>query len=187
MVFAFTWAWRDAAAWNDFSAGNLIGFYGGATYGTKVKITEYQSHNHLRTAAGTDTDACASPHMDSIQYVASATCQINQGGVVNVNTIAENDCVRIHFSDGSTSISTENATFYAYDGTTDATAPTNVTAYALERSDAAWTACGGSASAVSLTNQGANINHYFYVAMSVSPDTVGEKTAFAWKISLDYY
>ena len=187
MVFSFTWAWRNADSWNDFSAGNLIGFYGGATYGTKVKISEYQSHNHLRTASGTDTDACVSPHMNSIQYVAAVTGQINQGGVVNVNTIAENDCVRIHFGDGSTSVATENAVFYAYDGTTDATTPTNVTAYALEQTDITWTNCGGFGNAVSITNQNAAINHYFYVAMSASPDIVGEKTKFAWKISLDYY
>jgi hypothetical protein len=38
-----------------------------------------------------------------------------------------------------------------------------------------------------LTDQGSNITHYFYLIMTGSPDSVGEKTDFAWKISIDYF
>jgi len=192
MVFAFTWAWRNATSFVDFGAGNLIGFYGGATYGTKTRVGNYQTHNHVRTASGTDTDACASPHMDSIQYVAAATCQINQGGVVNVSTIATTDCVRITFTDGATSISTENAKFFAFDGSVDANAPTGVTCQALEQGDAAWSDSGanvnGSAAAIGLADQATPaVSKVFYVAMSATPSAVGEKLSFAWKITVDYY
>ena len=125
--------------------------------------------------------------MTGIQYVASGTCKINGGSTVNLNTVTAKQSVDIGFTDGATAVSTENGIFYAYDGSTDATAPTGVTAQGAETGDAAWTACGGSAAAVTLTDQGSNIQHDFYVIMSASPTSVGEKTAFAFKISIDYF
>lgn len=189
MAFTFTWAWYklNTTTWTDFSAGNLIGFYGTTTYAAKVTVAAYNVGMHLRTASGTDTDACASTHMTGIQYVAAGTCKVNGGSTVDLDTVTAEQSVRITFTDGATSISTENATFYAYDGTTDATAPTGVTAQGAEQGDSTWTACGGSASAVTLTAQGAATSHVFYVIMSASPASVGEKTEFAWKITLDYY
>jgi len=190
MAFGFTWAWYklNTTTWTDFTAGNLIGFYGTVTYGAKVRVANYNVGMHLRTAAGTDTDACAASHMTGIQYVAAGTCSISTGGgTVNLNTVTSNQSVRITFTDGATAVSTETGVFYAYDGAVDANAPTGVTAYGAETGDAAWTACGGSAAAVSLTDQGSNVTHYFYVVMSASPTSVGEKTSFAWKISIDYF
>ena len=189
MAFAFLWKWYklNTTTWTTFGAGNLIGFYGTTTYAAKVAVSAYNVGMHLRTASGTDTDACANTHMTGIQYVASGTCKVNGGSTVNLNTVTAEQSVRINFTDGVTSISTENGIFYAYDGTTDATAPVGVTAQGAETGDAAWTACGGSAAAVTLTNQGANVDHNFNVIMSTSPTSVGEKTSFAWKISLDYF
>jgi len=189
MAFGFTWAWYklNTTTWTNFAAGNLIGFYGTTTYGTKVRVANYNVGMHLRTSAAVDTDACPNTHMIGIQYVAAGTCQIDGGGVVALNTVATTESVRITFTDGATAVSTETGVFYAYDGAVDANAPTGVTAYGAETGDAAWTACGGSAAAVSLTDQGSNVTHYFYVVMSASPTSVGEKTSFAWKISIDYF
>ena len=190
MAFAFTWKWYNTAgspAWANFTAGNLIGFYGTTTYAAKTAVASYNVGMHLRTSSGVDTDACAANHMTGIQYVASGTCQINGGGVVALNTVTSHQSVEITFTDGATAVSTENAIFYAYDGSVDANAPTGVTAQGAETGDTAWTACGGSGSAVTLTDQGSNITHDFDVIMSASPTSVGEKTSFAWKISLDYF
>jgi hypothetical protein len=189
MVYSFTWAWYklNTTTWTDFSAGNLIGFYGTTTYGARTRITVYNVGMHLRTSSGVDTDACANSHMTGVQYIAVGTCKVNGGATVNLNTVTANESVRIIFTDGATAISTESGIFYAYDGAVDTNVPTAVTAQGAEQGDAAWTGCGGSAAAVTLTNQASNITHTFYVIMSASPDTVGEKTAFAWKIQLDYY
>jgi len=125
--------------------------------------------------------------MTGVQYVAAGTCQVNGGGVVNLNTVTQQQSVRITFTDGATSVATESGVFYAYDGAVDANPPTGVTAQAAEQGDAAWTECGGSAAAVTLADQGSSVTHYFYVIMSASPTSVGEKTSFAWKISIDYF
>lgn len=190
MAFAFTWAWYklNTTTWTDFTAGNLLGFYGSTTYASKTRVATYNVGMHLRTSSGVDTDACAASHMTGIQYVAPTTCSISTGGgTVNLNTVTSNQSVRITFTDGATAVSTENGIFYAYDGVVDTNAPMGVTVKGAETTNATWTSCGGSASAVSLANQGSNVTHYFYVIMSASPDTVGEKTAFAWKISIDYF
>ena len=180
-----TWAWYNntGTAWVNFSAGNMIGFYGTATYGAKTAVSAYQGGMHLRTAAGTDTDACAAPHCDNVKYINATYCDINGAGDVDVATIGVNDCVRIEFTDGATSVVTENAIFYSYDGTTDATAPVGVTTKGLEQGDAAWTAMGGNAAAVSITNDSTTTDHLFYVAVSASPTSVGEKLSFAFKIT----
>ena len=189
MAYTFTWAWYklNTTTWTDFSAGNMIGFYGTTTYGAKVRVANYNVGMHLRTSSGVDTDACANTHMTGIQYVAAGTCKVNGGSTVNLNTVTANESVRIIFTAGATAVSTESGIFYAYDGSTDATSPTNVTVQGAEQGDAAWTACGGSAAAVTLTDQGSNISHTFSLIMTASPVTVGEKTAFAWKISIDYF
>ena len=189
MTFSFTWSWYNTSGstWTSFSAGNLIGFYGITTYGTKVRVNNYNVGMHLRTSLGSDIDACAANHMTGIQYASVNTCQINGGGVVALNTVTQQQSVRITFTDGATSVATEGGIFYAYDGSIDSSAPTGVTAQGAERLDDNWTACGGSGSAVTLSDHTTAITHYYYVIMSASPTTVGEKTAFAWKISIDYY
>ena len=189
MAFSFVWSWYNTSgsAWANFAAGNLIGFYGTTTYGSKVRIANYNVGSHLRTSSGVDTDACAANHMTGIQYVAAGTCKVNGGSTVNLNTVTSQESVRITFTDGATAVSTESGIFYAYDGSVDANPPTNVTVKGAETGDAAWTSCAGSGTPVTLTDQGSGVTHYFYVVMSASPDTVGEKTAFAWKISIDYF
>ena len=189
MAFAFTWYWYNTlgTTWTAFSAGNLIGFYGTTTYGTKVLVGSYNAGMHLRTSSGVDTDACGANHMTGIQYVASGTCQINGGGVVALNTVSQQQSVKINFTDGATSVSTELGIFYAYDGTTDANGPTGVTPQGAEQGNASWTNCAGNGSAVALAAQGSAISHDFYLIMSASPTSVGSKTNFAWKISIDYF
>lgn len=190
IAFSFVWAWYNTAgtpAWVNFSAGNLIGFYGTTTYASKVQVAAYNVGMHLRTAIGTDTDACAANHMTGIQYVAAGTCKVNGGTTVDLNTVTTLESIRIHFTDGATSVSTENGIFWSYDAATDVTPPVEVTAKGAEQADTTWTACGGSAAAVTLADQGAAVDHYFYVIMSASPTTVGEKTDFAWKIQIDYF
>ena len=77
-----------------------------------------------------------------------------------------------------TNITVTGITMYAYDGTTPATAPTNLDVYLAEGGDAAWTNADGSAAALSLTDSDTPAtSHDFFVAMSVSPSAVGTQSA----------
>ena len=77
MAFTNPWYWFNANAgvnaWVEFGADNLIGFYGGATFNTKVRVREYNTHAHLITSDMTDTDACAADHLTGLQYLTSGS------------------------------------------------------------------------------------------------------------------
>jgi len=186
MAFGFTWAWQSGSTWNNFDSANLIGFYG-SSYGDKVQVGEYPDSHHLRTSSGTNTDYCAYPHMTNLKYISGSTVSISGSNEQNISNVTTGDCVRIRFTDGSTSISTESVTFYSYDGTTDATPPVGLTSKCLTTGSTSWTTPTGSPAAMSFADQGSEINHDYFVGMSASPTSVGEKTSFAWKITLDYY
>jgi len=186
MAFAFTWAWQSGSTWHNFSADNMIGFYG-TSYGDKVTVNSYQDSHHLRTSSGNDTDACVGPHMTNLKYISGSTVSISGSNETNISNVATGDCIRIRFTDGSTSVSTENVKFYSYDGTTDATAPTGLTPKCLTTGASAWVTPTGSAGYMPMADQGSEINHDYFVGLSATPTSVGEKTDFAWKISLDYY
>ena len=77
-------------------------------------------------------------------------------------------------------------TFFAYDATTPATGPVDVTVYCAEQADTDWVATDGSGSALSLGDSGSATSHDFFLNLSASPDTVGEKLLFTYKLSLTY-
>lgn len=182
----FTWDGHDGSGWNlSIGATNLIKFAGSA-YATKVIVGEYQDSTHIRTASGTDTDACTPIHLHNIKYTDSNQCSIDGAAAEAVTNILTTECIRINFSHGS-SVATENAKFYAYSGGAYTTPPTDVTFQALEQGDSSWSNAEGSASALALDNQSAGTSHNFYIAMSASPESTGEKTAFVGRIELDYY
>lgn len=89
-----------------------------------------------------------------------------------------------NFADAA-SVATSAGKFYAFDGTTDATAMVGVTFQAIEQSNTTWVAANGLGSAVSLANQGASTSHNFYIALSASPTSTGAKTGKI-KMTLTY-
>ena len=107
-------------------------------------------------------------------------------GTVNLNTIATGDCpLKINFSHASSVVTTDHI-FYAYDGSTTTDVPTDVTFYAAEQGDATWTNAEGSAAAVTITDDLTGTSHDYYILISASPDSVGEKTAFVLRSELTY-
>src|SRR5690606_4533960 len=92
--------------------------------------------------------------------------------------------LKINFTDAS-SVATESAIFYAYDGSTPANAPGDIDFRAADVGDANFTNAEGSGSALSLTDQEAGTSHDFYIAVSASPTAVGLKE-FALRIELTY-
>lgn len=184
---SFEWAGYNGSDWTtfDISDTNLLKF-AGADYDDKVVVGEYNDSFHIRTSSGDDSDACGSPHLTNLKYLTSSTVSIDGGSSVDVDTVLTTECIRIQFTHGS-SVAIENAIFYVYDGTTTTTPPTGVTFQAFEQGDTSWTNAEGSASAVDLDNKSSSTEHNFYIGMSASPSSTGEKTNFAGRIELDYY
>ncbi len=92
--------------------------------------------------------------------------------------------LKVNFSDAA-SVATSAGKFYAYDGTTDATAMAGVTVQAIEQANTTWVAANGSGAAVNLANQTAATSHDFYLALSLSPSSTGAKTG-KFKVALTY-
>lgn len=178
----FTWTLQGSTP-TTIEATDRIKFAGG-TFSTAVTVGSYNSSTHVASSTNTDDSASNTPH--NTQYLTTSTVSLNGGGSTALSGISTANCpLKINFSDAS-SVTTTDAILYAYDGTTTTSAPTGVTFYAAEQGDSNWTAAEGSAAGVSINDDTASTSHDYYFCISASPDSVGEKTAFAIRIELTY-
>lgn len=163
---------------------------------TAITLGQYNTGSHLGNGTP-GTDQCGTNHARNVKYVAGT--QFDSGGgteTLNDTNLAQTECsLRIVFTDAA-SVTTTNGKFYCFDNVTPATEAVGIQAYAFERgvSATAWTlvnedstSYGGDGECLSLSNHAsATQTHYFYLAVSAKPLTVGSKTEFAWGISLTY-
>lgn len=158
-------------------------WWNGTNFGDNVVVGSYQDSTHI--SDNTDTHRCTTNHVHNTKYLTSSTVSID-GASSSALPVATGSCgLKFNFSDPS-SVATSSASFYAYDGTTDATAMAGVTFQAAEGGQSSsWVAANGSGSALSLANQSAATSHDFFVATSVSPSSTGAKTGKV-KITLTY-
>ena len=187
----WTWAWYNGATWTNFgnNSTDKIAFYGWNTdvatsYGTMISVSAFNDTMHLRKIAD-GTDNCATPHMTGVKYTGAGTVSITHAAGANLNTVTQNQSIRVTFADAGMS-ATANSYLYSY-GATTADAPAGVTTYAAEQGDATWTSVTSSATKKTLSNPtGASVA--WYVILSAGPSSIGEKnTNFTWRMETDYY
>ena len=176
---------------HDMTVGTtqVIGFFGD-NFGDTISLGGYQHSIHILEADLADN--CANHPTNSVEnleYVDGTNVYHRAGtssGSLAVSAVEGTSLFRYHFNHGS-AVSTSGATYYAYDGTTPATPPVGVGFYAFEGGDTTWSSASGSATNLGLTNQGSLTDHYYYIGVAATPDTVGAKSG--WKIRLDmtYY
>jgi len=178
----FTWELQGTTA-TPIEATDIVQFAGAAGFDAKVTVAAYQDTTHVESSAGVDDSSANTPN--NVKYVASGTGDWGAGvEALDLMTAAE-ATFKINFAH-ATSVVTESAIFYAYDGVTTTAVPTGVTFFAAEQSDTAWTSAEGSAAALTLTDNTTATSHDFFVSASVSPDSVGLKDAFALRVELTY-
>ena len=178
----FTWELQGTTD-TTIDATDIVQFAGAAGFDSRVTVGAYQDTTHVESSAGANDSSGNTPN--NVKYVASGTANWGDG-VENLNLmLAAEATFKINFSH-ATSVVTQSAIFYAYDGSTTTAVPTGVTFFAAEQGDAAWTAAEGSAAAVTLTDNTTATSHDFFVAASVSPDSVGLKDAFSLRVELTY-
>ena len=185
----FTWQLQGSTP-TTIDATDLVQFAGAGGFDDKVTVGEYNDTTHVESNVGADDSSGNTPN--NVKFISqtggtAGDSQADWGdGTEDLDQMLNAEAtLKINFSDAS-SVITESAIFYAYDGTTTTTAPTGVTFVAAEVGDTNWTAAEGSAAAVTITDDTAATSHDYYIACSVSPDSVGEKTAFALRIELTY-
>lgn len=185
-VFAWTGQNRNTPT-GDVVIGDgthKLGLYG-AAFNDPIQITTgVNASSHVENTA--NADQCTTPHLNNTAYLGAALIDINGAGSEDIANLLTTECpLKIHFNHTS-SVTTSAATFFCYDGTTESTAPTDVTVYACEQGDAAWSGVGGSGNTLSLADNTTAEDHYFYLGFSVIPTAVGVKTNFKMKFQLTY-
>lgn len=193
----FTWeVYSDTPAWKSVGANTIV-FAGSGGLTTPITVGNWQSETHLGSG-DPGTDQCGTNHVRNVKYVAGTQFDSGSGTeTLNDTNLAQTECtLRIKFTDAS-SVATSNARFYSFDGSTETNEAVGVEAYAFERGVSAttWTQInddsaniGGdnSGERLTLSDQTAATEHYYYIAVSARPESVGSKTQFDFGIALTY-
>jgi len=195
-----TFAWEvyaDTPAWMDISSNTVV-FSGSATDLTAaITVGTWQDGTHLGSG-DPGTDQCGTNHVPNVKYV-SGTQYDSGGGTESLNdtNLVDTECtLRVEFTDAS-SVAVSNARFYSFDGSTETNEAVGIEAYAFERgvSASSWTQInddsgniGGdnSGERLDLSDSASETEHYFYIALSARPESVGSKTEFDLGIALTY-
>lgn len=195
----FTWYYYGDSSpdWTDISTNTIV-FSGSGGIATPITVGTWNSETHIGSG-DPGTDQCGSNHCNNVKFISSTQADINGGGTETLNdtSLAATECtLRIGFTDAS-SVATSNARFYTFDGGTETNEAVGVEVYAFERGVSAttWTLInddsgntGGdnTGERLSLSDQGAGTEHFFYLALSARPESVGAKTEFDLGIALTY-
>lgn len=185
----FTWELQGSSD-TTIGATDIVQFAGAGGFDSKITVGEYNDTTHVKSSGGANDSSGNTPN--NVKFISQSggtgsDSQADWGdGTEDLDQILDAECtLHINFSDAS-SVTTESAIFYAYDGSTTTTAPTGITFVAAEGGDANWTGAEGSGSALALDDQGAATSHDFYIAVSASPDSVGLKDSFTLRCELTY-
>ncbi len=163
--------------------------FANGTFDGKITVDEYNDSNHVKTAANADKSSANTPN--NVKFISQAggtggDSQADWGdGTEDLDQITTAEAnLKINFADDA-SVITEDAIFYAYDGSTPATAPSGINFKAAEVGNANFTDAEGSGSALALADNSAGTSHDFFIACSASPSSVGAKTG-KYRIELTY-
>lgn len=184
----FTWYLQGSTP-TEIEATDILQF-AGSVFGSAIFTTEYNDSTHVKAAGGANDSSGNTPNNNKFISQAGGTGGDSQAdwgdGTEDLDQITDAECaLKINFADAS-SVAITDHYVYAYDGSTTTNPPTDVTFQIAEQGDANWTEAGGSAAALAVTDSGAATSHDFYFAVSASPDTVGQKTAFKIRDELIY-
>lgn len=158
--------------------------FSGGTFDTPIMVGSYNGGTHVRSSGGSDDSSANSPK--NSKYLTSTTVDVG-GGSVSLSSVPTTSCpFKITVSYDS-NITLSDVKMFAYNGTTEATAPTNLDVYLAEQGNTTWTNADGSANALTLNDKTTPAtSHDFYVLMSVKPTAVGTQNANKVKFQFTY-
>lgn len=195
----FDWeVYSDTPNWKPVSSSTIV-FSGSLTnLATPITVGSWNGGTHLGSG-DPGTDACGTNHVPNIEYVSDTQFKKDGGATETISNanLAQTDCtLRVKFTD-AVAITITNGRFYAFDGSVVTNHAVGIEAYAVEAQVAAssWTEInddtgdiGGdnTGEVLLLSDQGSNTEHYWYIAVSARPQSVGAKTQFDLGIALTY-
>ncbi len=195
--------------------GSGLGFYGPGTFGSSVRVGEYQDNTYMTDATG----AVEGPKVDNIKYVHPNSGEIGGGDVRVLRDIPNHlATLNIRFTH-NTPIRTQNMQLRIFDRVNINNPASGVTckvaqlihpwngATPLGSGDTTWKTLGGSGGLIAgrtydaplalLASPGSggfspsgintlDTQHDNFVAISASPDSIGSKSDFGLYVSLEY-
>lgn len=169
---------------------DILQFAGAGGFNSKIQVNAYNDTTHVKAAGGSNLSTGNTPRNNKFISQTGGTggdSQVDVGsGTVDLDTVTTGQAaLRINFSDAA-SVITEECIFYAYNGTTPATAPPGLDVRAAEVGNANFTEVEGSGNALAIQDDTAATSHDYYIVLSASPTSVGLKDAFAFRIELTY-
>jgi len=184
----YTWYLQGVSP-TTIEATDIIQF-AGATFDSAITVGEYNDSTHVESSVGANDSDGNTPNNNKFISQSGGTAGDSQAdwgdGTEDIDAILTSECaLKINFAH-TAAVAVTNHIIYAYDGTTTTTAPTDVSFVIAEQGDATFTVAEGSAAALSVADSGSSASHDFYFIISASPDSVGEKTAFAIRDELTY-
>lgn len=184
----FTWVLQGTSP-TTIEATDIIQF-AGATFDSAITVDAYNDSTHVESDIGANDSDGNTPN--NVKFISQAgggggDSEADWGdGTEDIDAILEAECtLEINFSHGS-AVAVTSTTFFAFDGTTPATAPVNIDIRAAELADTNFTQAEGSGSALAIDDSGSATSHDYYILVSASPESVGEKTDFAFRMALTY-
>lgn len=182
MALTTTWVLQGTSP-TTIEATDSLAFSDG-TFGNPITVGAYNGGTHVRSSGGVDDSSGNSPR--NVKYVASGTADWGDGTESLADMLTGEATLKLTISE-STNITVTDITMYAYDGTTTTDAPVGMDVYLAEQGDEAWTNADGSAAALTISDSDTPAtDHYFYVAVSASPSSVGVKSANKLRVEFTY-
>ena len=172
-------------------ATDSIAFSGTAVFGTSITVDAYNGGTHVRSSVGADDSSGNTPN--NVKFISqdggtASDSQADWGdGTEDIDAILAAECNLTVTIGYGTNITVTDASIFAYDGTTEGTAPTETDVYCFERLDIVWTNIDGSAAAMALEDSTTPAtSHVFYMGLSVKPTVIGTKADNAVKFAFTY-
>lgn len=191
-------------------SGSGLGFYGDSGFGASVRVGDYQGRTFITDGAGTTQG----PEADNVKYLNSQSGILGQTGTGLALTAIPNyqATLNLRFTYDS-AVRVQSAEFRIYDRSNPDLPASGLTAKVAEvihpttsqanngSGDTVWLTAGGSSVPVPLApspgpsglyaGNGSNgswssTQHDWYVAISVSPDSIGSKTLFGGYFAVEY-
>lgn len=179
-----------------------IGAFGSGGFGVSVPVGEYQGSTYVTNSSA----SLQGPALNNIKYVHANSGLLNGSTLLNLRAIPNAQATfEIRVTSDAT-ISLQNARLYVTERTSTTGMPAGMTTYVAEinhtgaaqdntgSGNTAWSAIGGSGFYLGLGDSpgpsgwgsGANLLHSYYIAMSLSPNSIGSKTATA-RFQAEYF
>jgi hypothetical protein len=185
----YTWVLQGSTP-TTIEATDIIQFAGSGGFDDPITVGEYNDTTHVESSVGANDSSGNTPNNNKFISASGGTGGDSEAdwgdGTEDIDQITDAECaLELNFAHGS-AVAVSSHIFYAYDGSTTTEVPTGITFYCAESGDANFTNAEGSGAALSIADSGSATSHDFYIMLTASPESVGEKTDFAVRSELTY-